>query len=88
MHEARKALEKNQLLLDEAMNALEMAKAKVLEAKAQHKLLEEEQGHLVWKSDFEHRESWGRYVMRSGCSGHCRWLSIAFQRFPDPKIRR
>jgi len=47
MHEARKALDKNQLLLVTAIDALKMATAEAKAATHHAKILEEEHGHLV-----------------------------------------
>ena len=47
MHEARKALDKSQLLLDTAIDAAEKASAEAKAAADQVKILEEEHGHLV-----------------------------------------
>ena len=47
MHEARKALDKSQLLLDTAIDAAEKASAEAKAAADQVKILEAEHGHLV-----------------------------------------
>lgn len=47
MHEARKALDKSQLLLDTAIDAAEKASAEAKAAADHVKILEEEHGHLV-----------------------------------------
>eukprot|EP00435_Cladocopium_sp_Y103_P002560 s1127_g1.t1 len=47
MHEARKAFDKSQLLLDTAIDGAEKASAEAKAAADQAKILEEEHGHLV-----------------------------------------